>query len=123
MLAEEVLRDLQVDAGAVAGLAVGVDRTAVPHRLQRLDAGDHHIAPRRSVERGDEADAAGVMLLRRVVEALAAELCGIALPGRDDFFPGCGRGAVALPRGSLLRHRPVLPSGLIRPPPRPMPPR
>src|SRR3546814_8481935 len=95
----------------------------MPHRLQRLDAGDHHIAPRRSIERGDEADAAGVMLLRRVVEALAAELCGIALPGRDEFFPGCGRGAVALLRGSLLRHRPVLPSGLIRQPPRPMPDR
>ena len=34
---EEVLRDLDVDAGAVAGLAVGVDRAAVPDRLQRLD--------------------------------------------------------------------------------------
>ena len=39
MLLEEVLRNLDVDAGAVAGLAVGVDRAAVPQRLERLDAG------------------------------------------------------------------------------------
>ena len=36
MLAEEILRDLDVDAGAVAGLAVGVDGAAVPDGLQRV---------------------------------------------------------------------------------------
>src|SRR3546814_11188892 len=100
MLAEEVLRDLQVDAGAVAGLAVGVDRTAMPHRLQRLDAGDHHIAPPRSIERGDEADAAGVILLRRLLEHLAAELLGLALPDRPTFSHGRRRPPRAEPRGS-----------------------
>src|SRR6201746_192930 len=30
---EEVLRDFDMDAGAVAGLAVGVDGAAMPHRL------------------------------------------------------------------------------------------
>ena len=39
-----------MDAGAVAGLAVGVDRAAVPDRLQRLDAGLDHVAPRLAVD-------------------------------------------------------------------------
>ena len=53
-----------MDAGAVAGLAVGVDRAAVPDRAQRVDAGLDHLAPRLAVDRGDEADAAGVVLER-----------------------------------------------------------
>ena len=69
---EEVLRDLDVDAGTVAGLAVGVDRTAVPDRLQRLDALEHHLAPRLAVDRHDAADAAGVALERRDRRAPAA---------------------------------------------------
>src|SRR3712207_7710081 len=38
---EEVLRDLDVDAGAVAGLAVGVDGASVPDRLERLNPLEH----------------------------------------------------------------------------------
>ena len=49
-LGEEVLRDLDMDAGAVAGLAVGIDRAAVPDRLQRVDAGLHHVAARLAVD-------------------------------------------------------------------------
>ncbi len=49
-------------AGAVAGLAVGIHRAAVPHRLQRVDAGLHHLSPRLAVQRGDQADAAGIVL-------------------------------------------------------------
>jgi len=59
-----------MDAGAVAGLAVGVDRAAVPDRAQRVDAGLHHLAARLAVDRGDETDAAGVMLEARVVQAV-----------------------------------------------------
>ncbi len=43
---EEVVRDFDVDAGAVAGLAVRVHRAAVPDGAQRVDAGLHHVAPR-----------------------------------------------------------------------------
>jgi hypothetical protein len=60
MVAEEVLRDLDVDARAVAGLAVGVDGAAMPHRLQRIDARHHDVAASLAVERHDQADAAGV---------------------------------------------------------------
>src|SRR5690606_20481214 len=73
VLLEEVLRDLDLDAGAVAGLAVGVDRAAMPHRLQRIDARDHHVATRRAVARGDETDAAGIVLQGGAGEALGSE--------------------------------------------------
>ena len=36
VLLEELLRDLHVDAGAVAGLAVGIDGAAMPQGLQRV---------------------------------------------------------------------------------------
>ena len=49
-----------MDARAVAGLAVGIDRAAMPYRLQRIDARHDHVAPSLAVERHDQADAAGV---------------------------------------------------------------
>ena len=55
----------EIDPGAVAGLAVGVDRTPVPDRLQRIDRRDHHVAPRLAIDRCDEAHAAGVALVTR----------------------------------------------------------
>ena len=76
LLLEEGLGDLHVDAGAVAGLAVGIDRATVPDRLERLDPGLDHLAPRPAVDRGDQADAAGVVLLGGIVESLAGEACG-----------------------------------------------
>ena len=61
-IGEEILRDLDMDAGTIAGLAIGIDSAAVPDGLERIDARLHHLAPRLAVERGDEAHAAGIML-------------------------------------------------------------
>ena len=61
--AEEILRHLQMDAGAVAGLAVGVDRAAMPDRFQRLDGADDDFAPRLAVDGRDQAHAAGIVFL------------------------------------------------------------
>jgi hypothetical protein len=80
MLLEEILGDLDMDAGAVAGLAVGIDRAAVPHRLQRRDGGRHDLAPRPAVECCDQADAARIMLVGRIVEAGRREMAGIVPP-------------------------------------------
>ncbi len=76
MVAEEILRDLDMDAGAVAGLAVGVDRAAMPHRLQRIDARRHHVAAALAVQRHDQPDAAGIDLLGGVVAIGGRELGG-----------------------------------------------
>ena len=88
MLPEEVLRDLDVDAGAVAGLAVGVDRAPVPHGLERRDAGLDHIAPRRAVERCNQPHSAGIVLEGGVVEAEA--LTGLSGIGMVLSAPSCG---------------------------------
>src|SRR3546814_20585106 len=45
---------------AVAGLAVRIDRAAMPHRLQRIDRRLDDAPRRPPVGRGDEADAARV---------------------------------------------------------------
>ena len=80
MLPEEVLRNLDMDAGAVAGHAVGVDRAPMPHGLECRDARLDHVAPRRAVERGDQPDPTGIVLERGVVEAEAlAGLSGMGM--------------------------------------------
>ncbi len=55
------------DAGAVAGLAVGRHRAAVPDRLQRAMASSTTSRRGMAVDGADEADATGVVLRRRVV--------------------------------------------------------
>ncbi len=63
LVPEEADRNLHVDARAVTGLAVGVDRTPVPDRFQRVDPVDDNFAPGLAVDRGDQADAAGGMFV------------------------------------------------------------
>src|SRR5690606_15380576 len=73
-------------AGPVAGLAVGVDRAAVPDALQGADGELDHLAPRLAVDGADQADAAGVALRggvvgvggreRRAVGEVAGDLSG-----------------------------------------------
>jgi hypothetical protein len=51
LVVEERRRDLHVDARAVAGLAIGIDRAPVPDGLQRVDPVFHHLARRLAVDR------------------------------------------------------------------------
>jgi hypothetical protein len=85
---EEVLRDLHVDAGAIAGLAIGIDGAAVPHGLQRSDRRFHHLPARLAIDGSDEADTAGIMLLGRIVEALRLETRGVRLPLGGEVLAG-----------------------------------
>ena len=57
----------------------GVDSTAMPHGLQRIDAGHDHVTAALAVQRHDQTDAAGVQLLRGVVAVGVGELRGAAL--------------------------------------------
>ncbi len=68
LVLEELHRDLHVDARAVAGLAVGIDRAPVPHRLERRDPGLDHPARPLARDIDDQPDAAGGVLALLVVE-------------------------------------------------------
>ncbi len=92
VLAEEILRDLDMEARAVAGLAVRVDGATMPHRLQRIDARRHHVAAALAVERHDEADAARIQRLGGIVAVGVGQLLGAFEVLADEF--SCGHGGV-----------------------------
>ncbi len=83
---EEILRDLDMDAGAVTRFPIRIDRAAMPHGLERIDTGLHDVAPALAVQRRDHADAAGIMLLRRVIGI--GERGRVARPGVEEFGGG-----------------------------------
>ena len=90
---EKDLRDLDVDAGTVAGLAVGVDGAPVPDPGERHDPRLHHLAARLAVDGGDETDAAGVVLMGRVVKPLLGQVAGAGRPVANEVGAGFGRTA------------------------------
>ena len=57
-------------AGAVAGADVGALGPAVLEVVERLERLDHDVVARHVVEPGDHGDAAGVVLVPRVVQAV-----------------------------------------------------
>ena len=82
LLAQELVRDLDEDAGAVAGDRVGADGTAV---LEVLEDGERvldQLVRFLALEVGDEADAARVVLAARIEEPARARTSwrGIRLP-------------------------------------------
>ena len=72
--AEERIRDLEEDAGAVARVGVGSLRAAVLEVRQRPQRPLHRLVARDAVQPRDEGDAAGVVLEGRVVEARCGRL-------------------------------------------------
>ncbi len=67
---EELVRDLDQHAGAVAGFRIAAAGAAVRQVDQNLDALDDDVVRFLALDIGDEADAAGVVFLGRVVQAL-----------------------------------------------------
>ena len=66
---DEVVGQLEQDPGAVAGVRVGARGAAMLEVLERDDRALHGLVRRHAVELGDHRDAAGVVLVGRVVEA------------------------------------------------------
>ena len=63
--AEEGVRDLRDDAGAVAGAGVGADGAAVLEVAQRVERGVDDVVPGGAAQRRDHGEAAGVLLVRQ----------------------------------------------------------
>src|SRR3546814_20628124 len=88
-IVEERGRQIEMQPRAVAGLAVGIDRAAMPHRLQRIDRRLDDAPRRAPVGRGDEADAARVGFELGAVHALTGEAGALV-----DLSPVEGRSLV-----------------------------
>ena len=73
LLAEEAVRDLHQHAGAVAHQRVGADRAAMRQVLEHGEAVLDDLVRLHALHVGDEADAAGVVLVARIVEALRGQ--------------------------------------------------
>ena len=73
VLPEKTLGDLNLDPCAVTGLAIGVDRAAMPHRLQGGDARFHHPAAGSAIDGGHKSDTTGIMLEGGIVEPVPFE--------------------------------------------------
>src|SRR3972149_1204506 len=70
LLVEELVRHLDEKAGAVAGARVGATGAAVAEVDEHLQPLGDDLVRALAADVGDEADAAGIVLLRGVVEAL-----------------------------------------------------
>ena len=67
MFTEKLLWHIEPDSRAIAGLAIGVHGAPVPDVFQRRDTHRDDLALRLAVERDDEADAAGILLVFRII--------------------------------------------------------
>ena len=68
--AQERVGHLDEDAGAVAGVDLGAGRAAMVEAAERAEGGVDDVAALRAGDVDDEADAAGIVLEARVVEAV-----------------------------------------------------
>ncbi len=78
---EEVVRDLHQDAGAVAGARIGADRAAVLEVAEDVERVGDDLMRLLALDVGDEADAAGILLQRRIVETLGGRTPVVLAPG------------------------------------------
>ena len=77
--AQERVRHLDQDPGAVSGFGVGAGSATMLEVLERLDRQADDVVAGLVVQARDDRDAAGVMLVTGVVEAVG--LLGLACPG------------------------------------------
>ncbi len=67
---EKLVRNLDQHAGAIAGLRIAAAGAAVSQVDQNLNALDDNVVRLLALDVGDKADAAGIVLVARVVKTL-----------------------------------------------------
>ena len=67
---EELVRNLDQHAGAIAGFRIAAAGAAVRQVDENLDALDDDVVRFLALDVGDEADTAGIVFVARVVETL-----------------------------------------------------
>ena len=99
LLCEEAMRDLSEDAAAVAHLRVGADGAAMVEVLEDLQTLLDDGVGAAVMHVGDEADAAGILLPRRVVQPLGLRQSVVA---HVDRRPAIASGRKGRLEGSEL---------------------
>ena len=67
---EELVRNLDQDAGAIAGFRIAAAGAAMGQIQQDLNSLANDVVTLVAADAGDKPDAAGIVLVRRVVETL-----------------------------------------------------
>ena len=106
--AQEAVRQAEEDARPVAGVFLVADAAAMLHRAVHAERVLDNPAARAALDIADEADAATVLLQRRIVQALLR---------RETEAPPSGQGSVLCSHGPILKPCAAPPS-LRRPPSR-----
>ncbi|MCY1243459.1 hypothetical protein D9M72_564750 [compost metagenome] len=76
LLAEEAVGNLHEDARAVAHQRVGTDGTAVRQVFEHEEAVAHDLVRLLTLQMRDEADAAGIVFVARIIETLFSRQAG-----------------------------------------------
>ncbi len=64
---EKLLSNIEPNTGTVACLAVRINGAPVPDIFKSLNRHFHNVATRCAINRGDETDATGIMLISRII--------------------------------------------------------
>jgi hypothetical protein len=116
LIVEEADRNLDVDARAVAGLAIGIDRAAVPDGLERLDPLFHHPARGSAVDGDHKPHPAGGMLILGPVEGMGVhEGALVFFCPHPGVVKGRHRSAPRIIHGHVLPPAPISPVRPCRP--------
>src|SRR6185437_4714932 len=124
LLGEELVRDLHQDARAVAHARVGADGATVLEVAQDAQTVLDDLVRLAALDVGDEADAAGILVQRRVVEALRQRRARVER-GRARKF-GVASGELALKKTCArlsLSHFGPASAAVVTPPAYPSRPR
>jgi len=107
-LAEELVGDLQQNAGTIAHQRISTDGAAMGEVFQNEQAVLDDLVRLLALHMGDEADAAGIVLVARVVKPLRCRNTGgnewqTLFDARASLRRGCGGGQTVHFR-NILRH-------------------
>ncbi len=121
LLDEELVRDLHQDAGAVAHARIGADGAAMFEVAENLQAILDGLVRLLALDIGDEADAAGILVERGVVETLRQARAGIGVGISARNVAGSRHDPAPIKLGACLplAHRALPPLRPLTYPPRP----
>ena len=106
-LAQELVGDLDEDAGAVAGNRIGADRTAVLQVLQDGERVLDQLVRLPALEVGDEPDAASIVLAARIEQPARAWTSSARHPAAARSLSHSFQPSWPSPFGSLSSHHRV----------------